>query len=408
MNTPQTLEETTVFENFSDPVPRAQRASVLQRASDILEESEASYRYFFESNPHPMWIYDCETLRFLQVNDAAVDHYGYSQDEFLALTIKDIRPAEDIPLLVQTILLHGSGKGKRGVWRHRKKDGQIVDVEVTTHDFRFRGRTARLGLINDITQNRRIERALQQSEQEQRLLAEHLERERERLAEAQTIAKVGSWELNLTTNALFWSEETYRIFGIDPLEFGASYEAFIERVHPDDRTAVNEAYTASVANRTSYAIDHRMLMKDGSSKIVHERCQTIYDSAGRPLRSMGTVQDITAQKQTEQQLTRSLSLLRAVTEGTTDAVFAKDIQGRYLMINTQGAHLVGKTPEEIIGHDDTHIFSPETAARAMERDRLVVASGETYLVEGEGAAAGVNRIGCVPFHLVNFCLRSKP
>ena len=391
MNTPQPFKASTFFENFSAPAPRAKHLSVPHKASEMIEESEKSYHYLFESNPHPMWIYDCETLKFLQVNDAAIAHYGYSQDEFLAMTLRDIRPEEDIPLLVKTVLLHGSGKGQRGVWRHRKKDGQIIDVEVTTHDFRFRGRSARLGHINDITQNRRIERALQQSEQEQRLLAEHLEKERERLAEAQAIAKVGSWELNLTTNALFWSEETYRIFGIDPLKCGASYEAFVERVHPDDRATVNRAYTESIANRTSYAIDHRMLMKDGSTKIVHERCQTIYDAGGQPLRSIGTVQDITATKQTEQQLTQSLDLLRAVTEGTTDAVFAKDTQGRYLMINTPGAQFVGKTPEEIIGHDDTHIFAPETAARTIEIDRFVMQSGATHSIEGAGVAAGVKR-----------------
>ncbi|MCW3054374.1 MAG: two-component system sensor protein, partial [Chthonomonadales bacterium] len=397
MNTPQALEA-VVFEDFrtsaslDSPTPH----SDTPHASNTLEESDASYHFLFESNPLPMWIYDRETFRFLLVNDAAIAHYGYSQGEFLAMTLMDMRPEEDVPLLAEAMLKARMSslphKGKRGVWRHRKKDGQCIEVEVTVNELSFRGRAARMGLLNDITERGRIERALQQSEQEQRQLAEHLERERERLAEAQTIAKVGSWELNLTTNVLFWSEETYRIFGVDRTEFGASYEAFLEQVHPDDRAAVHHAYTESVVNHTPYAIDHRMQMKDGSIKIVHERCQTVYDVAGRPLRSIGTVQDITELKQTEQRLTQSLELLRAVTEGTADAIYAKDLQGRYLMINTPGAHRIGRSPEEILGRDDLDLFSPETAADLMESDRDVMESGEMRAQERVRVAAGVKRI----------------
>ena len=394
MNTPPTLQEAAVFENFSDPPiikPPVYPEAVLHHAADTLEESEASYRCLFEFNPHPMWIYDRETLGFLLVNEAAIEHYAYSRNEFLAMTIKDIRPAEDIPLLLEAAMSRMRGRGKRGVWRHKKKNGQIIDVEITVHDLYFRGRAARLGLVNDITEHRRIERVLQQSEQEQRQLAEHLEKERERLAEAQAIAKVGSWEHDLTTNVLFWSEETYRIFGMDPVGIRVSYEAFLERVHPDDRADVTSAYAASVANRTPYAIDHRTQMKNGSIKIVHERCRTFYDTAGCPIRSVGTVQDITEQKQTEQKLTQSLDFLRAVTEGTTDAIFAKDLQGRYLMINTQGAQFVGKTPEEIIGQDDTLLFSAETADNAIAIDSLVMESGVISEMERVGVAVGVTR-----------------
>ena len=390
----QTCEETAVFANaganslfilFSPP------EAPLCKTADTPEEAEAPYRYLFETNPQPMWIYDSETLRFLLVNEAALEQYGYTREEFLSMTIKDIRPAEDVPLFLNSIMAKVRYNVRRGVWRHRKKDEQIIDVEVTVHDFPLRGRTARLALLNDVTEHRRIERALQQSEQEQRQLAEHLEKETERLAEAQAIAKVGSWDLNLTTNVLFWSEETYRIFGMDQTGCAASYEAFLARVHPDDRAVVNTAYTESTSDHLPYAIDYRMQMEDGSIKIVHERCRTIYDADGRSMHSLGTVQDITQQKQAEQQLTRSLDLLRAITEGSADAIFAKDVQGRYLMINTSGAALVGKTPEEILGQDDTYLFAPEAAMRTMEIDRSVMESGETRAGENASLAAGVTR-----------------
>ncbi|MCW3052468.1 MAG: multi-sensor signal transduction histidine kinase, partial [Chthonomonadales bacterium] len=237
MNTPQTPETTAVFENIRDYTtlePLTQQESDCPHVYDTLDESEASYRVLFESNPHPMWIVDSETLRFLLVNKAAIEHYGYSKDEFLAMTIMDIRPAEDVPLLSKVVLQaqrsKAPNKGKRGVWRYKTKDGQVLDVEITLNSLRFRGRMAQLVMANDITESRRIERALQRSELEQRQLAEHLEKERERLAEAQAIAKVGSWEQDLTTDVLTWSEETYRIFGMDPFGAKISLEACFARV----------------------------------------------------------------------------------------------------------------------------------------------------------------------------------
>ncbi|MDO8958989.1 MAG: bacteriohemerythrin [Rhodocyclaceae bacterium] len=123
-----------------------------------------------------------------------------------------------------------------------------------------------------------------------------------RLKEAQRLAHLGSWELDLTKNLLTWSDEIYRIFEIDPERFGASYEAFLNAIHPEDRAKVNQAYQDSLRTRQPYEITHRLLMADGRVKHVHERCKTDYDTAGQPLRSLGTVQDVTLQAQAEEAL----------------------------------------------------------------------------------------------------------
>ncbi|PKN30373.1 MAG: PAS domain-containing sensor histidine kinase [Deltaproteobacteria bacterium HGW-Deltaproteobacteria-21] len=115
----------------------------------------------------------------------------------------------------------------------------------------------------------------------------------EELREAQRIARMGRWELNLSNNRLHWSETIFELFEIDPSEFVPSYEAFLETVHPDDRQALHRAYTESIHNRTPYQLSHRLLMKDGRIKWVNEICRTDYDRQGQPLRSVGTVQDIT-------------------------------------------------------------------------------------------------------------------
>ncbi|WP_051278860.1 PAS domain S-box protein [Chitinilyticum aquatile] len=136
-----------------------------KQAEEVLRESEARYRDMFEANPHPMWVFDKQTLAFLAVNDAAIDHYGYSRDEFLGMTIRDIRPQEDDERLQQA--LHGlaGAAGCTGVWQHRRKDGRTILVEVSAHQLSFAGHDAVVILISDVTERARIEAQLQQLSQ---------------------------------------------------------------------------------------------------------------------------------------------------------------------------------------------------------------------------------------------------
>ncbi len=117
-----------------------------------------------------------------------------------------------------------------------------------------------------------------------------------RLKQAQHRAHIGNWELELSGNKLYWSDEIHRIFEIDKAAFGASYEAFLNAIHPDDRDMVNKAYTDSLATRQPYDIVHRLQFADGRIKFVHERCETHFDAEGNAIRSLGTVQDITSRK----------------------------------------------------------------------------------------------------------------
>jgi len=120
-----------------------------------------------------------------------------------------------------------------------------------------------------------------------------------RLNEAQHIAQIGNWTLNLPDGELIWSDEIFRIFEIDPTRFDATYDAFLNTIHPDDRNAVNQAYSDSLSTRKPYEITHRLLMSDGRIKWVQEKCTSDFDAAGKPLQSRGMVQDITAVKLTE-------------------------------------------------------------------------------------------------------------
>ncbi|MBE0556083.1 MAG: PocR ligand-binding domain-containing protein, partial [Proteobacteria bacterium] len=128
---------------------------------------------------------------------------------------------------------------------------------------------------------------------ERETLMHSLEKSKHRLARAQEIAHLGSWELDLVENRLIWSDEVYRIFGLEPQEFVATYEAFLEHVHPDDRDAVNAAYSGSIReNRDTYEIEHRVIRKDtGEIRFVHERCQHFRDPSRTIIRSVGMVHD---------------------------------------------------------------------------------------------------------------------
>lgn len=124
----------------------------------------------------------------------------------------------------------------------------------------------------------------------------------EQLKEAQHMAHIGSWELNIVANTLTWSDEIYRIFEIDPVSFGASYDAFLNLIHPEDRELVDSAFKESINSRSPYSIQHRLLFPDGRTKFVHEKGKTLYDANGLAFRSIGTVQDITEQKLTQERI----------------------------------------------------------------------------------------------------------
>ncbi|HKV92617.1 MAG TPA: response regulator [Candidatus Angelobacter sp.] len=130
------------------------------RAELELRTSEGQYRMLFQANPQPMWVFDCETLHFLAVNDAAVHHYGFTLKEFFSMTLADIRPVEERSRFFQDIQeqrQHGFHSSYNQPWTHRKKDGTIINVEVTAQPIKFRGLDAQLVMINDVTERKKLE-----------------------------------------------------------------------------------------------------------------------------------------------------------------------------------------------------------------------------------------------------------
>ena len=145
----------------------------------VIKASEERYRLLFHNNPLPMWVYDSQSLEFLDVNNASVEKYGYSREEFFSMTIKDIRPPEDVVLLEKYLSDPRNSYTQSGIWRHRKKDGKIINVEITSHTINFGGVPARLVLANDVTEKIKAVEELKSSREGLRALAGHLQSVRE-------------------------------------------------------------------------------------------------------------------------------------------------------------------------------------------------------------------------------------
>jgi PAS domain S-box-containing protein len=151
-------------------IQEAQGRQARQALEQELRESEKRYRALFDSNPHPMWVYDIETLCFLAVNDTAVARYGFSREEFLVMTIKDIRPEKERRRLQEHVAQPLPTVNKPETWQHRTKHGELVDVEIASHDLVLESRRARIVVAYDITERKRAEQRLMDSEAKYRQL----------------------------------------------------------------------------------------------------------------------------------------------------------------------------------------------------------------------------------------------
>ncbi len=267
-----------------------QSEAALIELNTQLQESIEFQSALMEAIPIPIFYKNAQG-RYLGFNHAYEVFMRRSRTELIGRSVFEIAPKELADIYHAQDLALMAQRGVQ-VYETQVKDGagSVRDVMFskacfTDHTGEVRGL---IGCLLDITEQKQSERALALSEQ--------------RLTEAQRTSHIGNWELDLVSGELICSDEIYRIFEIDKTHFGASFDAFLAMSHPDDHAEVSAAYARSLDTRQPYAIDHRLLLPDGRIKYVHEACETSFSDAGQPLRSRGTVQDITPRKLLENQI----------------------------------------------------------------------------------------------------------
>lgn len=261
-----------------------------KQAEEALRESEERYRLLFENNPNPMWVYDIETLSFLAVNEAAVHHYGYSPEEFRSMTLKDLRPPKDIPLLFDRLKILKDGQIT--TWKHRKKDGTLIDVETISHTLRFGGRPAKLVLINDITKRKRAEEELKKAHSRFNYLLNHSPTVIYSLQIASTSSR-GPFPIN------FISENIRALLGYETTECLNDPYWWINHIHPEDQSRIL-AEQATIFYQDSLDYEYRFQHKDGTYRWIHDKLKVVYNAAGKPMDIIGSWMDITERKQAEE------------------------------------------------------------------------------------------------------------
>lgn len=249
------------------------------KAIELAKKEEQKYRDLFDLSPLPQWVFDTETLAFLDVNEAALQHYGYSKAEFLQMTIKDIRLVQDHPLLDKII----EDRVDRGVYfagsvKHRKKSGEIITVKIESNAISFEGRTARLVLAIDVTEKLKAKRELEDSIERYNMVSK---------ATSDVI-----WDWDIQTDQLIFNKGIKGIFGYDIACADNSW--FNSRVHPDDlEELVDEMKRSIVKKETKSISEYRFRCADGTYKYVQDRSFLIFDVTGEPVRMIGSMRDMT-------------------------------------------------------------------------------------------------------------------
>ena len=338
--------------------------------------TDFSRRAFFDSHPDPMWVYDPETLRFLDANESAQSRYGYRRDEFLAMSVADIRPAEDVDRLLEAVASAERGLEERGVWRHRLKSGEIIFVHTASRQLDYDGKIARLVSARDVTRLVELERQtarLIEHETQTRRRAEaashqfqatnlRLQEQEANLRTAQRLLGLGIWKLDLETGTLWWSDNLYQMYGTTRELFGHTVAAYIEMVHPDDRATTVAGFQKSKKNpEPDFHFQHRIVRSDGT--IAHVR--GVGELTVSPNRRVltGVIQDITSQLEADARLAEATRLL--------------SIAGRAARL---GGWRVELNPNRLI-------WSPETAAihEVAEGTQISIEEAINYYVPAHRA-----------------------
>ncbi len=369
-----TLDDEVISGMLIDITERKKAEKMLRISADEIED-------LYNNAPCGYHSLDKDGV-FIRINDTELSWLGYSREEVIGKkNFADVITPKSLQVFKDNF-----PKFKERGWVNDvdidliSKNGSIINILISA--------TA----IKDASGNYQMSRTTLYNITERKKSEESLRKSEARLANAQRIAHLGSWDWNILKNKLYWSDEIYRIFGLTPQAFGATYDAFLESVHPDDRELVKNSVKQALDEKKSYSIEHRIVLPDGSIRFVHEQGEATYDEDGNPVRMTGTVQDITERKQMEERLqylayydaltdlpNRNLfldrvnqAIARAEPTSRIVAVLITNID-RFKSINdTYGSEIGDRVLKEIAGRLSTSVRKGDTIAR-LSNDEFGIA-----------------------------------
>jgi PAS domain S-box-containing protein len=298
-------------------------------------------RILFERNPQPMWVYDIDTLAFLAVNNAACYSYGYSREEFLKMTIKDLHSPEAVADLLTAVRTVPGKYRKPGVWKQRKKDGTLMDVEITTHDITFNDRRARLVVAHDVTRQKRNEDAVRESEERFRSLVE----------------TTGDWVWETDHHGVYTyvSPQVRSLLGYAPEEVVGKTPFYF--MPADEAQRVSEIFRTVIKDRRAFSnLENANLHKNGRIVMLETSGVPFFDSRGNLRGYRGIDRDITGRKLAEDRLKESLrekeTLLREIYHRTKN-----NMQVISSLISLQAASITDRRVLDIFRDTQNRIAS---------------------------------------------------
>jgi PAS domain S-box-containing protein len=348
-------------------------ARLLQRTDAERKQAEEQFRLVVEGSPNAMILVSAAGQIHL-VNAQTEALFGYTQAELLGQPVEMLVPPQfrayhdryrDTFFAAPAARPMGAGRDLFGL----RKDGSQVPIEIGLNPITTSAGSFVLASVIDITERKQAEEALKKSEVS--------------LAKAQQIAHLGSWELDLVnldevdSNNLRWSDEVYRIFGYNPGEIEPSNELFFGTVPADEVPLIQQGVAQAIAEKKTFSMDHRIVLPDGTERIVHEYGDVICDElTGRPLRLFGIIQDITERKQAEEALRESEEQTRLIVESALDAVVTINTDSTLTGWNTQAEAIFGWSRQEALGQSIDIILPPQYREAHHRGLKYFLATGE--------------------------------
>ena len=338
-------------------------------------KTEQPFALAFEQNPLPMWVVERDTMRILEVNDAALRQYGYSREEFRSLSLPGLRPPEDLPNFHEhwRRLVENSTPGKSshvGLLPHRRKDGSDITVDVTATPITFEGRAAFISVAVDVTGRVRAEQEAREA--------------RERFEFISHAVNDTIWDLNLITGEVWRSGNYGAVFGRRPEEVAPRMEGWSDLVHPEDRERVVEGLHAVVnSGEKTWSAEYRLHRGDGTWGTMLDRAFVVHDASGRAVRMVGSMIDISDRKRIDQELLDQRRRFMAIFENAQDGILITNDDNRFVDVNPAGCAMFGYTREELLGLEIWDLILEGQSEEYRERIRRLKASG-LQVDEGQG------------------------